>query len=1618
MCVHNDPYFTKQTNLHILAMILWIYRWYMAISSSSSGNNAPEREVFQDFRLVDNVKDAIGDIKKEVLSNNKEWNASWEALDNHIEAIFDKYANENNAVIMAMIEKDGYGPLQKILNDIIDKDAATQKMLVEIKETWIQNINLELNKLSLDVLKSSIQQNNTTNTPGNTSGSTGNTASNAPNTPFWKDPSAIREEYQSTNEFIDKDPKNRSYQALSPLTWNEGMDINGDEKVTDKEVKKSWILDRYRQSDVDVRKAVETILNFAEWEFSKKELKGIDRQSLGAILWDVVREYYEQSDKRDIKEFKKYFKENFVANKEYKKRWAGVNNDIKKILTILEKWLEEPGVEQALKHLADMWSKAKNINVVWASNDITHLESGAVNSKNIFLFLCDFDSDGSVNSTNVTKQKPNESRRDTWSVMGLQLYQNFAAKASIDDKNNIIDGPRTATLIRNIIIWVKSKADKDGPLFYAVNEFIKTQDALKTNGYSIQSFLNFMKGKDKYIIWGKQTKVIGVTWVKSYLESLAQETNEWSGDVADIFVNADERKEHLKNSAEWWVDVSRIYGVIDASLAKRWNDYGEETLAYTRRTIADKVIQSINYFTDSLYANLDTDRKLAQLFHGTTDQWAIGQIQQKFYFPDGTRNEQLIKDEVGKYINKKVVPSFGVAADEKGNPIIWLGVGVYKTSDDLTKRFQFNLNIGATLPVFNRADNVIPSDFRLGISIDIERTRQTKGSKVETKNQWRKDLVPTTRVWFVVGAWFEFVTQTIGLKAGIVVDRDFPAGIEQKGREFDRILKTILDPTENNFVNGNDYSSKLKQKIGILAEKNDSIKNNKRFLDDMADALGQKMEWAGVFDILNSPEYKADNGKKSTLLNFFYNQFIDGFHENAINQDLYNQLAGQWVKLTKVNIWVMIATTIAAIVLAPVTAWASSALMVAWFASMKLSTFKNSFVPDAYKTRGNYEQVQTHKNMDVAPEFTNLNEAAKYLEQQLNVLEPGKKNIIKVTPRDDGTFRIGLNGEGMKQRDISATSILSYLNIYYDTNDTSGFRFENGELILGKADLHIWRIVKRDKVEFHVMLGKNYKNMTKLSGPVHTETDKPLAGYEKTSESPKQLDKDAVESLINTIDWTNIESDKQKLIDFVWKEAQKNNPAITRWTLTLKKYPDGSYKLGYVRDETSDKLTLDYQVILDTKKTEWKEVVWSKLTIDLSKSFGYIENAKSDYQILRNDLESLEKNNKKSLFDTADSARRAKPDMLLWFLKPLSEDKVDYILASNALVKILENKKISAYDPFISKLKNTSLSIPERVLLCNKFRQLLAYNATSIKLLTWEWYSNINSLGWLISKRKNAYESMAKDSSLPEMFRINWDYYKTLTSQVSSWGTYELADAPEVMGYTAFYRTAAKSFGMAHPGETKIVKNGDKLAKIDVKEDDIEKTSDRYFNKLKANKENFTIIKNIINNQLGQAKSGYTIESVDDLKELVLSKKIEKLTNNKKTKEILTLDSKFVFYLMWECTNESLGLELLKITVSKQEEGPLETFDEGKSRTGSIAPGKKPAAYKIGWASGMYNNEYDIQTRQRDLTIGWAIKGMFKWKTPTDRATPDGQNPPIDGTTPGGQNPWGGWGNPGGENGP
>jgi hypothetical protein len=1587
-----------------MALIVW----------SSSPSRSPERDNFGELlRQEDNVADIkkfaseLNLLKNDIQINNKSLGDSAEALllnlDTKADQMFDGRALHNRQNIEEWLKKDDIESIRLSFNK--DYLPTLMAYIDEIKSREIQELTdydyFQLNELSFAVLKNSIiwSNNNTETTPG-VAPRDHNPDMRWDKKETWRNLPG-REPF---HEFIDKDPRNRSYQALSPLTWNEDIDRNWNGIVNNRELRKAWVIDRYRQSDRDVRQAVQKIINRSETEFKKKDVRWVNRQDLTSILTEVMQDYYiHNTDIRDRKAFRKYFRETFIKTDIYKKTGIGARRDMNRILDILEAWLGDPTVQEALDHLADMWRNARNINIVWASNDLELLTSGAVNKKNLFLFLCDFDSDWTVNSTNITKQKPNHTRRDTGSVMGLQLYQNFASYANLDANNSIIDGPRTAILIKNIIVGVQSKSDQNSNLYQSLNKYITAEsNKWEQSWFSIQSFLQLMTGE--YNIGGKKLNVIWTTAIKSYLESLANESNEWSWDVSDIFVSKQDRAAKLKENAETAPDVSRIYQTIDRSLAAWGHDYGEAELSFTRRTIADKVLQFVNYFTDTLYVNMDNDGKLASIFHWEATPSAIWAIRQKFYLPDGTRNEQLIKDELDQYIHKKIIPSFGVAVDASGNPIIGVGIGTNNLSEDLSKRFTFNFNIGATLPVFNWTWWQIPSDFRIGINIDIERTRQTKNSKKETKKQNRKDLVPTTRVWLAVGAGYEFVTQQIYLRAGPVWDRDFPSGIEQKWREFDYLLTSILDPSEHNFANWQDYANTLKQKIARLADKNDRIADNKRFLDDIADALWQKMERAGVFDILNSPEYKNNIAKKTNLLNFFYNQFIDAFHENAINQDLYNQLSRQGVKVTKINIWALVGTSVTAIALAPVTGWLSlAALGIAWSAGVRLSTFRNSFVADRYNTRANYEKIQTHKNMDAAPEFTTLEEAARHLEQQLNVLEPGVSNIIKVTPDEDtGTFRIWLNPKWLQERNIHANSILSYLNIYHSPDAAQWFRFENGELILGQADVHIGRLVKRDRVEFHVMLWSDVNKMTKLTG--NTNTDTAVTWYEKTPESPRDLTKEMVTWLVDGLSdvW-----DKEALINLIWDKCKVLSPAATRGDIIVKNYPDGSQKVEYKRDESSDTLTLRYEIIAETGKKEWKEFSGPYVKeINLGAAFDYVIDNPNSYEKLRIDLDTLGKNHSRDLFNTADTARRSNPDLLLAFLSPLST--LDYTKASTALLAVLEKKKIPAYDPFIAKLKNPSLPKEELILLCNKFRHLLAYNATSIKLLTGSWYSNINKLWWLMMSRQNAYEAMAGRNNVPDMFRKNGRYYKELYNKTKDRSGYELADAPHISGYTAFYRTSEKHFGVAHPGETKLVKNGNETAKVDVEKEDITQTADRYFANLEKNPEEFAIIQKTINDQLKAADVHLRIRTVEDLKKLILGKTVSYENKEKTKKEILTFDSKFVFYLMWECTNESIGLEFGKVKIRKDNMEEWEIIDENKTQTTTIHPGKKPPVYKTSRRNWTYNNEYDIQTRQRDLTIAWSVQAKLKDKPPVDGWTPDRWSDPIDGwgadrewTTPG-----------------
>lgn len=82
----------------------------------------------------------------------------------------------------------------------------------------------------------------------------------------------------------------------------------------------------------------------------------------------------------------------------------------------------------------------------------------------------------------------------------------------------------------------------------------------------------------------------------------------------------------------------------------------------------------------------------------------------------------------------------------------------------------------------------------------------------------------------------------------------------------------------------------------ITSSKNQDVLDNKEFLLDMVDKMGDEMEMTGVFELIKNNENDPELQKK--ILLYIYMTFIDAFHENAIEQKSYEQLVGQ-VKLTR-----------------------------------------------------------------------------------------------------------------------------------------------------------------------------------------------------------------------------------------------------------------------------------------------------------------------------------------------------------------------------------------------------------------------------------------------------------------------------------------------------------------------------------------------------------------------------------------------------------------------------------------------------------------------------------------------------------------------------------------------
>ena len=163
-------------------------------------------------------------------------------------------------------------------------------------------------------------------------------------------------------------------------------------------------------------------------------------------------------------------------------------------------------------------------------------------------------------------------------------------------------------------------------------------------------------------------------------------------------------------------------------------------------------------------------------------------------------------------------------------------------------------------------------------------------------------------------------------------------------------------------------------------------------------------------------------------------------------------------------------------------------------------------------------------------------------------------------------------------------------------------------------------------------------------------------------------------------------------------------------------------------------------------------------------------------------------------------------------------------------------------------------------------------------------------------------------------------------------------------------------------------------------------------------------LKRVLKNKLPEWAS----LSNENLKKLLKWEEIEFTLDNSQKKVKVKLDVKYVFYLMWECANESVGIELWSLQVQEQHEvddySQWSLYLNSGEGTNVVSVSGRDVA--VGVTVGLWEKNKSKQPENTEVKTGDATQ----WgKSPN--TVPSGTTPVVTPPTPA----WGGtddiWGN-------
>jgi len=787
--------------------------------------------------------------------------------------------------------------------------------------------------------------------------------------------------------------------------------------------------------------------------------------------------------------------------------------------------------------------------------------------------------------------------------------------------------------------------------------------------------------------------------------------------------------------------------------------------------------------------------------------------------------------------------------------------------------------------------------------------------------EWRLDDIRSAKyIWLSADAYawsgLDLQNPNIGWIAKVEIDRkqNPKQAIEQMNRQYRDISNWIFYLPTNidakHLQNSKSLQDYLMQRLNILKDQAKEpiktfINNNEWFLKWNIKNIADYFDKKWIFAMLNNmPNEFAWDKKRNAINNLM--QVLQTWIVDSWRDYMYDQLHGK-VSVTKIWAWVGI--------------WFST---IDWInlgipfptLSFDISTWRKNYVSSA---AGKYMDQQIIRNAEIqwyTDQFNPENKSdlkvyAEYITARYNNLP-----WLQVQEKD---WKLEFTYEDPNWWDKKIWDILN-IRCKLDQKVLENVTFDWTKLIIWNVwDLWIFSSADGQWVRNFLIIWQrwtidsNDNPNTFILRPPHPPLD---YQWEPKDIQAIQVERSwyksrSREDIKNHLDQnfrsesisinTNIESVKTEImwqIVQVWSDLFINwldgrsslSPFPHTWTLSFQK--DSRWlKISY-DPQPSEKLEIKYQfnptqiiTISNTPESALSTPSYTKL--DNLFSYPDIYSLFSDPQIVRN----LSRLRDQNINKFADFLYKAWADIDdTWYI-----DEWEYNQSASILKELLWQN----YEPIRQILGWND--IQKKALVINTMKWIFA---------TQEWVTNYNTLKSIVASRWEVYKNLnwphSKFPNLQDDYR-----FKILSKFETSSNRNNLSQEIEdgLFGYTAFYRrwpNQWRRLSLTAPWTTKVLWwVMEKFSSWD------QETAKKWFiENFEKNKVDLSIVAKSINDKLPNWIQDLSDANIIDLL------KWESLDIWGK---VIKLDSEFLFYLLWECANESIWIKIKWLEISTKE---------------------------------------------------------------------------------------------------